>query len=629
MSASVAHVPMYFRSGTRTLFGWLHAPDRAPPGGLGLIICKPFGYEATCAHRSVRAFATAAAKAGVPTLEFDYGGTGDSEDLPSGDDQLVSWVDDTLSAVSELQRLTGVRRVCLLGIRLGGLLATLAAARSSAVVGLLVIAPVISGRRYLRELRIVQLAAPRVPVAAPDASVDIRATDGDSLEVSGFSLEPATTRTLMSTDLMALGAPPAARVLIIDRTDLPAARAWADALAKLGAQVDYDRLPGLVEMIWTAPHFAAVPHAMLARTAEWLRQFMDGKDAPVPALSAPSSLLPAAGVRAPPRSMSVAVRSPRAACVQVRECAVEFGSQSPLFGIVTEPPAGELRQRGVILVNDGATHHIGANRINVSLGRQWAARGYVVLRMDLAGLGDSATRAGRPDNEVFPPAAIDDIRAAVEYLRTQYGANEITVGGLCAGAYHALRSAVAALPVNRILMVNPQNFFWDEGMTLSEVQLADVVKNPSVYRERVLSMASWKKLISGKVDLWRIARIHIHRGWLSLDAMARELARRLHIRRSQDLGLELEEIVGRGVQVIFIFSRDEPGMELLRIQAGSSLARLGDRCRIHIIDDADHLFSQSGPRRQLEDLLSEELFIRRLPESDASDSDRTKPTAVA
>ena len=91
-----------------------------------------------------------------------------------------------------------------------------------------------------------------------------------------------------------------------------------------------------------------------------------------------------------------------------------FTSQAVLFGIVTEPPQGEMRRRAVILVNAGADYHIGASGMYVGLARRWARRGYVVLRMDLAGLGDSGTRPGQLDNVVFPVAAVDDIRAAIE-----------------------------------------------------------------------------------------------------------------------------------------------------------------------------------------------------------------------
>src|SRR5208282_2648583 len=89
----------------------------------------------------------------------------------------------------------------------------------------------------------------------------------------------------------------------------------------------------------------------------------------------------------------------------VTERPVFLASQAVLFGIVTEPEEKAARHGGVILVNAGADYHIGASGVYVELARRWARRGYVVLRMDLAGLGDSATRCGQPDNVVFPPAA--------------------------------------------------------------------------------------------------------------------------------------------------------------------------------------------------------------------------------
>ena len=92
-----------------------------------------------------------------------------------------------------------------------------------------------------------------------------------------------------------------------------------------------------------------------------------------------------------------------------------------LFGVATLPAEGEVRRRGVILLNSGGDHHIGPRRLYVSLARDWAKRGYTVLRMDLAGLGDSETRPGQPGNDLFPIDAVDDIRVAVESMRSRYG----------------------------------------------------------------------------------------------------------------------------------------------------------------------------------------------------------------
>src|SRR6202163_5118052 len=192
VSGSTAAKPIYFDSGDDKLFGWLHQPVSGHTADVGLVICKPFGYEVMCSHTSLRAFADSAAEMGVPALRFDYCGTGDSADIEPQADQLQVWTKDVLAAIAELQRRTGVERVCLFGLRLGALLAALAASQSESVSSLVLIAPVISGRRYLRELRMTQLAAQfgKQPV---DSSGTMPA---EASEFSGYPLSAATLAAL-------------------------------------------------------------------------------------------------------------------------------------------------------------------------------------------------------------------------------------------------------------------------------------------------------------------------------------------------------------------------------------------------------------------------------------------------
>jgi alpha/beta superfamily hydrolase len=394
--------------------------------------------------------------------------------------------------------------------------------------------------------------------------------------------------------------PPVTRLLVIDRPDLPAARKWTESLVAGGMSVEYRSLPGFVEMMTVAPHFARTPPEMLDTARRWLRQS--------------PRFLPAAQFRSadlPLQELSLPGEGPGAEAM-VKERPVFFGAEADLFGVVTEPRRGELRRRGVILVNAAADNHIGAARMYVTLARRWARRGYVVLRMDFAGIGDSATRPGRPDDDVFPPTALDDMRAAIDLMRNRYGVGEMTLAGLCSGGYHALRAAVAALPVNRILLVNPQNFFWRQGDSLQDVQLYEVVHNPGLYKERVFSLGAWRRMLTGQVNLWRIVKIYAQRPVLALQSSLRYVAHRLRIRLPNDLGWELEEVAARGIQTTMVFARGEPGLELLRIQGGAAAARrLGDKCCVRILDSGDHTFSHRGPRAVLEDVLSLELFAPR------------------
>jgi len=269
--------PFYFRSGSHQLFGWLHQPTWQNRADLGLVLCAPFGYEAICAHRTLRTIAEQAAILGMAAIRFDYRGTGDSQDIDAEADQLAAWIGDVQAAAEQLRARTGVRRVALVGIRMGALLAALAA-KSSAADAVILIAPVVSGRRYLSEIRTTQLAGAigRDAVAAPIPANGASKLNPGQLEVSGFTLSAATTAALASCDLASLPEPPAGRALIIDNERLPTSRNWAESLMKRSEAVQYLALPGVVEMIMTAPQFASVPKAILKHSFDWLLELPHG-----------------------------------------------------------------------------------------------------------------------------------------------------------------------------------------------------------------------------------------------------------------------------------------------------------------------------------------------------------------
>jgi alpha-beta hydrolase superfamily lysophospholipase len=602
--AAGSQEPLYFPSGDHMLFAWLHHPAQPCRARWGVVICKAFGYEALCAHRSVRTFADAAAALGVPVLRFDYLGCGDSADIDPGADQLEAWTQDIVHAVAELRRRTGVERVCLLGFRLGALLATLAAERCQ-VEALAMVAPVLSGRRFLKEARTLELAA-SAAAGAGAAQVEIPASNPGDMEVSGYPLTAASMAALARTDVAQAVLPAIADVLLIDRSDLPVGHDWAQRLTAAGSRVTYRALPGFVEMMMTSPQYATIAPQMLQASRQWLADLC----------AAPSAAPPAAGGSEVPVTATAPSQelllpgADDSAGARITEQPVFLCPDGTLFGIVTAPRRDENRRRAVILLNTGADHHIGASRMYVSLARRWARRGYYVLRIDLSGLGDSRARPGQPENEVFPSDAVADIRSAVEHLRGRYGVGDVTLLGLCSGAYHALRAAGEGLAVRRILMVNPENFFWEEGMSVRDLQPADVLQETGDYRKRALSPENWRRLLKGQIDVTFILKVILRRLLIVVDSAARRLARLAGVRLEHDLGRELERIVAGGVRIVMVFAPGEAGFEVLKIQAGAALKRLGDRLAIRVVAGGDHTFSRSGPRKVLESVLSEELFAR-------------------
>src|SRR5262249_2906238 len=135
----------------------------------------------------------------------------------------------------------------------------------------------------------------------------------------------------------------------------------------------------------------------------------------------------------------------------IKESAVRFGGSPELFGIVSAPVSHTTQtnagRKAILLLNAGAVHHAGPNRMYVDLARRWAQLGHVVLRMDIAGIGDSTSRAGKAENVVYPPEALQDISSAIDYLRREWQAAEFHAIGLCSGAYHSFKAAAAGLPL--------------------------------------------------------------------------------------------------------------------------------------------------------------------------------------
>lgn len=357
----------------------------------------------------------------------------------------------------------------------------------------------------------------------------------------------------------------------------------------------------------TAPHLALVPQSMIAAAREWLTRFTVGE-------------LSGGGMsqESPGEELDLGAGRLSVATTQVGEfvtetwCLIPFAS-TKLFGIFTESRHSEMRRRAVILLNAGATHHVGPNRMYVALARRWAEHGYLVLRIDLGGLGDSPPVGGQPENEVYPTTAVEEIRAAVEFMRRRYEITSIALGGLCSGAYHALRAAVDGVEVTRIIMVNPLNFFWQAGKTQNDLLRLGLVHNPDLYFRQNIPSRFWKKLFSGQVNIRRLFEIYVSYGFALFQWVARDFARALHLRLPRDLGNELKEVASRGIGIVFLFARGDPGIALLRHQAGSAVRRLEQHCRVHFIDGADHIFSQNAPRAELESLLGEELFARAAP----------------
>lgn len=424
--------PIWFGPHDRRLFGFFHAPvDRKARAGV--VVCPPLGRDYMHAHYALRLLAERLAELGLCVLRFDYDGTGDSAGDDRDPDRVVRWL-ASVRAAAQVVRSAGPSSLTVVGMRLGATLAGAVAEQDGNLDGLVLWDPVVSGRAYLSEQRALQALS--LAGSGPRA-------DG-SVETPGMVFEAATVQELRSLDLGRTVGPLARRVLVLTRPDRERGR-LADRLDL--PHVEWLEATGQAELMDVGSPNQVMPYGDIERIAGWV-----GRQSPV----TPSPVTV-------PLQAGDAVVARAVDGTRVIETPTRLGP-AQLFGFLTEVP-GSSSGPTVLFLNVANEHRIGPGRMWVNLARQLAASGVRSFRLDLSGLGDSATRDAQQRRFVTrAPEAFDDVVDTCRALCPEDPSNVILIG-LCASAYQALDSAFEVRP-RGVIAINPViSFFAPELLT--------------------------------------------------------------------------------------------------------------------------------------------------------------------
>ncbi|AZG16077.1 serine aminopeptidase domain-containing protein [Cupriavidus pauculus] len=529
--------------------GWLHGAR----GNTGVVLCAPHGHEMMWAHRAFRHLADHLAQAGVPVLRFDYRGTGDAADLPGGIDPLAAALDDIAAATTLLRRTSGATRVVLCGLRLGASLAALAATRIDAA-GVVMLAPVLDGRLYLRELR--ALHAGWRNSAIPE--LDVPPTPAGAQDVLSFRLPATTLAAIQSIRIDATLVLP--RTLLLDAwpdPGSPLARLAGD-LREAGIDIELDGFAEYPDMMRSA-EFADVPAQACRRITGWI-----GADA-ANAAPAPVGPVPTPDALAPPALDGVAEHP-------------VWIDNARLFGVLCTPAprARDARPNTVVIFpNTGGNHHVGDGRLFVEVSRQLARHGFAALRLDVSSLGDAPGAAQRMDLQtIYAETPRRDLAAAVDAMRAR-GFRCVVLAGICSGAFLSLHAALANRGVNGLMLVNLVKFRWDAA---DNAAASDHLRPAHVYLAAACKWENWRRLMRGELGLRRLAA-----------AMARRVRQRLRERRETApaevaepspqtvpafASAAVREFERRGVRTLFLYGASDVGLHEAHLGLGKRLEAL-------------------------------------------------------
>jgi alpha-beta hydrolase superfamily lysophospholipase len=430
--APVAPAGAFFLGGPhgRALFCWYDPPVGTGCRG-GVVLCNPIGDDAVRAHRPLRHLAQRLARAGFAVLRFDFDGTGDSSGDERLPDRVESWLTDVRLVVAELRARSGAAAIAVVGLRLGGTLATIAAA-AAGVDTLVLWGSYARGGAYVSAstqfFKLHKKIEPRSFAGGPPSR-------GDGEEAFGFLLTHETIAGLKALDVRSStgpGSPPRRALLVGDGSGRAEQDMLEEHLRAIGATAERRVFPGCLQFLVEIPHKSRLPDEAIDGIVAWLSEVYPATDAPALPAGSSSALF--------------------------GEEPIVFGRRHPVFGIHHPPGAHPGRELPpIVLASAGTVHRIGPHRFYVTLARRWAGLGFSVLRVDLSGIGDSPAACG-VENVTYPRDGYDDLGEAMDLLTERTGARRFILAGLCSGGDFAFQMGMRDPRVVGSVIMNPRTF---------------------------------------------------------------------------------------------------------------------------------------------------------------------------
>ena len=281
----------------------------------------------------------------------------------------------------------------------------------------------------------------------------------------------------------------------------------------------------------------------------------------------------------------------------MKERTLLFGDAKSLVGIITEPAQSVPARPAVILLNAGILHRVGPNRVHVRLARKLAEAGFLVMRFDYSGIGDSRPRT---DTTAFARSALAETRQCMDLLQKMpRGSGGFLLAGICSGADNALSAATQDNRVLGVALIEPHSIP-APGFLLYQ------------YRRKLLDPRSWWRLLRGRSELLgglREQRAEEGGPVASPSPAAPAPAAPAVLAAPaapdpapdpdsimpsrQEFVRQVRGLVDRGAGICFVYSSESPAyfnyLSLLRRELRRP--RAAGRVRVQVLKQTDHVFT--------------------------------------
>ena len=273
----------------------------------------------------------------------------------------------------------------------------------------------------------------------------------------------------------------------------------------------------------------------------------------------------------------------------ISEVAVLLGEQRSLVGIVTRPgtppPPGDP---AIVILNAGVIHRVGHHRMAVTMSRTLARAGYLTLRFDFSGIGDS-----EPSSDKLSPveSCLADIKHTLDWLEQNSEVSRIILVGLCSGADHAILSGHTDARVVALVLMDPSF------PATARYYLHSIAR-------QLMRLRNWSKLLTGRS---RLVKMWVEQ--LLCSVLPKWRSRPITIGNIQ-FHAYLEQCykssVEHGIQMLAVLTEDTT-RQTYREQMIDAFPNVsfGTKLRLEWLPGSDHTFMREVDRSRLNRLILE------------------------
>ncbi len=546
-------------------------------GSAGVLMCAPWGFDELCSRKFFRCLSDAFAGAGLPALRFDYPNTVDALDV-DGDCDLDCWIRSADTAAEQLRMRSGCTTIIVLGMGVGAIVAHALASKREDVAGLILAAPVVSGRQYLRELSI------RARVINEGLSLRPEQL-AEGVTIGGNKMPAQLAADFKQINLLKAEPVSDLKTLIVARENVAGDEGLAAHLSGQGSSVTRVPFHGF-EKLMENPTLSVVPQDVVAAVATWCRQ---------------NYPLETAG----DRDTRSAGETEPLSTEEFVETAMIVRPEQPLHGVLCEP-AGKSEGPVLLLLNSGYDHHGGWSRIWVRTARTLARAGVSSFRFDFSNVGDSPAKNGVAAEVLYTDGPIEDTKAVVDAIKARTN-QPVFLVGRCSGAYTAFQSAFADEKVEGAILINQVRFIWDSDEDLHA--LYETGPRPlGEYKKRAANINTLKRLFTGDIDVFGVLRSlsahavakvrHYLEAVLPIPTKSKAFRKECH-------GM-FDSLNARGVPLHLICSVGDESLEQLEMYFGAGLRGLEKYPKVSLetIPDADHNITPDAAQDRLVELIT-------------------------